>query len=87
LSCTTSPLTDVAFCEKMDIQMATQTTENVFDNEQYLTITELAKLLNVSTQTLRRWEKEGKIKSYRLATTDRRRYKKSEVAHLIQPQI
>ena len=55
------------------------------ENDQYITITELAKILDVSPYTLRRWEKEGKIKSYRLTTSKRRRYKLSEIQQILQP--
>lgn len=37
-----------------------------------ITITELAKILSVSCKTLRLWEKEGKITSYRTPGGHRR---------------
>jgi putative resolvase len=40
----------------------------------FLTIDDLSKKLNVSKGTLRRWEKEGKIKSERTAGGHRRYY-------------
>jgi excisionase family DNA binding protein len=54
------------------------------ENEEWLSIGDAAKLLNVSRDTLRRWEKKGKIKVYR-SPTNRRRYKKSEIEQSFSP--
>lgn len=50
----------------------------------WLSIGEAADLLQVSRDTLRRWEKRGKIKSYR-SPTNRRMYKKTEIVEIYQP--
>ena len=47
-----------------------------------LNIKEASELLNVSKSTLRRWEKENKIKSYR-TPGNHRRYLKDELLKLI----
>jgi len=43
------------------------------------TISEVAKLLNVSIQTLRRWDKAGKLKSFRPHKTSKRYYRKADM--------
>jgi excisionase family DNA binding protein len=53
-------------------------------NDEWLSIGEAAALLSVSRDTLRRWGKKGKIKTYR-TPTNRRCYKKSELTHLFSP--
>lgn len=47
-----------------------------------LNIDEASKLISVSKTTLRRWEKEGKIKSYR-TPGNHRRYDKDELLKII----
>jgi excisionase family DNA binding protein len=44
-----------------------------------LTIREVAKLFNISLMTLRRWDKEGKLKAFRPSLMNKRRYKKSDI--------
>lgn len=48
----------------------------------YLTISEAAKLLNKSTQTLRRWDNKGKLVAIREPISNYRMYKKSEILTL-----
>lgn len=48
----------------------------------YLTISEVAKLLNKSTKTLRRWDDEGKLTAVREPLSNYRVYKKNEVETL-----
>src|SRR5438046_2483698 len=48
----------------------------------YLTIQEAAKYLEVSAQTLRRWDAEGKLKSVRHPGNDYRYYKRSDLEPL-----
>lgn len=50
--------------------------------EKYLSISETAKLLNKSTQTLRRWDEDGKLVAVREPISNYRVYKKSEVENL-----
>lgn len=49
---------------------------------EYLTISEVAKLLNKSTKTLRRWDDEGKLVAVREPISNYRVYKKSQVETL-----
>ena len=44
-----------------------------------LTIREVANLFNVSLMTLRRWDKQGKLRAFRPTKTSKRRYKKSDI--------
>lgn len=48
----------------------------------YLTIQQAARFLGVSTQTLRRWDSEGKLKSVRHPGNDYRYYKRSDLEPL-----
>lgn len=52
-------------------------------DDQWLSIGEAADILNLSRDTLRRWEKNGKIKVYR-SPTNRRIYKKEELENLFR---
>jgi excisionase family DNA binding protein len=45
--------------------------------EEFLTIQQVSKLLDVSLVTLHKWKKQGKIKFYRFGT--RIRFKKSDI--------
>ena len=45
----------------------------------YLTINEAAKLLDVSIDTLRRWDKNGKLKAFRLKEDGYRYYPKETI--------
>jgi len=48
-----------------------------------LTIREAAKLFNVSLMTLRRWDKQGKLKAFRPTLMSKRRYKKSDIVKFL----
>lgn len=57
---------------------------------QLLTIKEAAKLINVHPNTLRNWEKEGKIEAVRIGSRRDRRYPKEIIWQLCQistPQV
>lgn len=49
-----------------------------------LRIQEAAKLLKVTSQTLRNWDKQGKLKTHRHPMNNYRLYKKSELLKLIK---
>ena len=49
----------------------------------YLTIKEAAEYLGVSTNTLRNWDRGGKLIAYRHPLNDYRLYKKSELEKLL----
>lgn len=51
---------------------------------QLLTIQQVAKMLNVHTETLRRWDKSGKLKAMRVGTRRDRRYRKEDIEKYIQ---
>jgi excisionase family DNA binding protein len=48
-----------------------------------LTVTEVARMLHVHPNTLRRWSKDGRIPSYRIAPRGDRRYKREEIARFL----
>ena len=48
-----------------------------------LSITEVAKLLGVSTMTLRRWDAKGILKSFRPTPSSQRRYRRSDVERFL----
>lgn len=54
--------------------------------EELLTIKQAAKILNVSTQTLRRWDKQGILKAVRVGRrkgVGDRRYRKKDIEEYI----
>jgi len=48
-----------------------------------LTLREVAKLLHVHPNTLRRWSNDGRIKAYRITSRGDRRFKREEVARFL----
>jgi len=44
-----------------------------------LTIREVAELFNVSLMTLRRWDKQKRLKAFRPTIMSKRRYKKADI--------
>jgi excisionase family DNA binding protein len=48
-----------------------------------LTIREVARLLHVHPNTLRRWSNEGRIRAYRSTSRGDRRYKREEIAQFL----
>ena len=51
--------------------------DNTSIEKDYLTIQQAARYLDVSSQTLRRWDADGKLKSVRHPGNDYRYYKRS----------
>lgn len=51
--------------------------------EEYLSLSETAKLLGKSKETLRRWDREGKLSAIREPMSNYRIYKKSEIKSLL----
>ena len=54
------------------------------DENNVLTIQEVAKILNVSTQTLRRWDKTELLTAFRASKTQPRRYHKKDVIAFLE---
>lgn len=50
-----------------------------------LTIRQAAEILNVHVETLRRWDKAGKLKSIRVNQRGDRRYKPEEIEKIVNP--
>jgi excisionase family DNA binding protein len=48
-----------------------------------LTVREVARLLHVHPNTLRRWSNNGRIKAYRITPRGDRRYRREEIAHFL----
>jgi excisionase family DNA binding protein len=53
-------------------------------NKELLTIGEAAELLGVSIQTLRRWDKHGKLKAVRHPMNKYRLYKRTDIQSLLE---
>ena len=51
---------------------------------QYLTVTRAARLLGVSADTLRNWDKSGQLKAYRHPLNGYRLYRKEDLAALLR---
>jgi len=49
-----------------------------------LKIREAAEILNVNPETLRRWDRNGRLKAVRIGKRGDRRYKKEEIEKLIR---
>jgi len=58
--------------------------ENKQNPDKLLTIKEVADLFNVHVETLRRWDKEGKLKAVRIGKLGHRKYKKSDIDKLLK---
>ena len=52
--------------------------------EKYLSVSQAAELLNVSSETLRRWDKNGKFKSSRHPINNYRVYSEEQVINLVE---
>jgi len=50
---------------------------------EYLKISEAAKFLHITKQTLRNWDKQGKLKPHRHPINNYRLYKKTELMKLL----
>ena len=48
-----------------------------------LTVREVARLLHVHPNTLRRWSNKGRIRAYRITPRGDRRFKREEIAHFL----
>jgi len=48
-----------------------------------LTVREVARLLHIHPNTLRRWSNNGRIKAYRITPRGDRRFKREEIARFL----
>jgi excisionase family DNA binding protein len=48
-----------------------------------LTVREVARLLHVHPNTLRRWNNKGRIRAYRITPRGDRRFRREEIAHFL----
>lgn len=53
------------------------------DLPEYLTLMQVAKLLQVHPNTLRNWDKNGQLKAVRIGVRKLRRYKKEDILNLL----
>ena len=51
--------------------------------DEMLTIRQVARLLHVHPNTLRRWSSDGRIKAYRITSRGDRRFRRSDVARFL----
>ena len=54
--------------------------------KQLLTTSEVARLLNVHMNTIRRWSNQGSLKTYRIGSRGDRRFEQEDVVNLILEQ-
>ncbi len=57
---------------------------NIEKNENLLTISQASKILNVHPDTLRRWEKSGRIESIRIGSRKDRRYRAKDIYQITE---
>lgn len=48
-----------------------------------LTVREVARLLHIHPNTLRRWSNKGRIRAYRITPRGDRRFKREEIVHFL----
>ena len=53
------------------------------DIDSMLTISEVAQLLNVHINTVRRWSNEGTLKAYRIGSRGDRRFRQEDIASFL----
>ena len=56
---------------------------NKDDKKKLLTIREAAQIFGVHIETLRRWDRDGKLRAVRIGERGHRRYKREEIAALL----
>ncbi|MDR3297925.1 MAG: helix-turn-helix domain-containing protein [Candidatus Nomurabacteria bacterium] len=56
------------------------------DLPEYLTLTQVAELLQVHPNTLRNWDKNGTLRAIRIGVRKVRRYKKSTIMQFLNEQ-
>lgn len=56
------------------------------DLPEYLTLPEVVNILKVHPNTLRNWDKDGTLKAIRIGKRNIRRWKKSDIIKLMEPE-
>lgn len=51
--------------------------------EDMLTVREVARMLHIHPNTVRRWSNDGRVRAYRINNRGDRRYKKTDVARFV----
>ena len=54
--------------------------------EPMLTTSDVARLLNVHINTVRRWSNQGTLKTYRIGTRGDRRFRREDIANFLSPE-
>ena len=67
----------------MSLDQLNPVTMKTLDHD-LVTLRELASYFSVSTMTIKRWERKGKIKPLRINSRGDRRYLRSEIERLIK---
>ena len=52
-----------------------------------LTVSEVAELLNVHINTIRRWNNQGILKAYRIGSRGDRRFRQEDIASFLLEQV
>lgn len=60
---------------------------NKREEKQLLTINEVADILGVHTETLRRWDNDEKLKAIRIGKLGHRRYNRKEIEKLLNDKL
>lgn len=67
--------------------MAKRTRDSTDNLKPMLTISEVSHILNVHPNTLRRWSKQGLIRTYRIGLRGERRYRRQDIDKLLSQSI
>jgi excisionase family DNA binding protein len=54
--------------------------------EPMLTTSDVARLLNVHINTVRRWSNQGTLKTYRIGARGDRRFRREDIANFLSPE-
>jgi excisionase family DNA binding protein len=54
--------------------------------EPMLTTSDVARLLNVHINTVRRWSNQGALKTYRIGARGDRRFRREDIANFLSPE-
>jgi len=52
--------------------------------DELMTVREVARLLHVHPNTLRRWSNDGRLRAYRITSRGDRRFKREEIARFLE---